>query len=127
MTKPLALTAILAGGGIIHRAGSAETILLFTNHRNCLTNPNDWQSHVDTLRAAAPEKQIIVEADDYQQALLAIDANADIVQLDKLPVEQIQQLQRLVNEKSLAAAYPLQGALTCKPSKVSLKRASHYW
>ncbi|HHR5882878.1 TPA: ModD protein [Providencia alcalifaciens] len=111
VTKPLALTAILAGGGIIHRAGSAETILLFTNHRNCLTNPNDWQSHVDTLRAAAPEKQIIVEADDYQQALLAIDANADIVQLDKLPVEQIQQLQRLVNEKKSRCRLSIAGGV----------------
>ena len=95
-TKPLALTAILAGGGIIHRAGSAETVLLFTNHRNCLADPHDWQAHIHTLRTAAPEKQIIVEADDYDQALLAIDAKADIVQLDELPAEQIQQLQRKV-------------------------------
>lgn len=110
-TKPLALTAILAAGGIIHRTGSAETILLFTNHRNCLANPDDWQLHVDTLRAAAPEKQIIVEADDYQQALLAIAANADIVQLDKLPVEQIQQLQRLVNDKKSRCRLSIAGGV----------------
>ncbi|MCW2256535.1 nicotinate-nucleotide pyrophosphorylase [Providencia alcalifaciens] len=54
-TKFLALTAIIAGGAIIHRAGSAESILLFTNHRSCLSAPDDWSSHVQTLRIAAPE------------------------------------------------------------------------
>ncbi|MFY3770333.1 putative nicotinate-nucleotide pyrophosphorylase [carboxylating] [Providencia manganoxydans] len=93
-TKTLALTAIIAGGAIIHRAGSAESILLFTNHRQCLAAPDDWYSHINTLRAAAPEKQIIVEADNYEQATLAIEAGADIVQLDKFSPSLIRQLQQ---------------------------------
>lgn len=93
-TKALALTAIIAGGAIIHRAGSAESILLFTNHRQCLAAPDDWYSHINTLKIAAPEKQIIVEADNIEQATLAIEAGADIVQLDKFTPSAIRQLQQ---------------------------------
>lgn len=113
-TKPLALTAILAGGAIIHRAGSAESILLFTNHRQCLENPNDWVNHVQTLRQAAPEKMIIVEADDVEQATLAIKAQADIVQLDKLPIEQIQQLQALVKQQNRPCRLSIAGGINLK-------------
>lgn len=113
-TKPLALTAILAGGAIIHRAGSAESILLFTNHRQCLEKPNDWAGHIKALRQAAPEKMIIVEADDYEQAILAINAQADIIQLDKLPIEQIQRLQELAKQQSRPCRLSIAGGINLK-------------
>ncbi|MEX0425277.1 ModD protein [Providencia rettgeri] len=113
-TKPLALIAILAGGAIIHRAGSAESILLFTNHRQCLENPNDWVSHIKTLRQAAPEKMIIAEADDYEQAVLAINAQADIIQLDKLPIEQIQRLQELAKQQGRPCRLSIAGGINLK-------------
>ncbi|MCG9536381.1 ModD protein [Providencia huaxiensis] len=113
-TKPLALTAILAGGAIIHRAGSAESILLFTNHRQCLEKPDDWAGHIKALRQAAPEKMIIVEADDYEQAILAINAQADIIQLDKLPIEQIQRLQELAKQQSWPCRLSIAGGINLK-------------
>lgn len=113
-TKPLALTAILAGGAIVHRTGSAESILLFTNHRQCLEKPDDWNTHVQMLRQNAPEKLIIVEADDYQQAIFAIEAQADIVQLDKLPIEQIRQLQTLVQQQNRPCQLSIAGGINLK-------------
>lgn len=113
-TKPLALTAILAGGAIIHRAGSAESILLFTNHRQCLEKPDDWAGHIKALRQAAPEKMIIVEADDYEQAILATNAQADIIQLDKLPIEQIQRLQELAKQQSRPCRLSIAGGINLK-------------
>lgn len=113
-TKPLALTAILAGGAIVHRTGSAESILLFTNHRQCLEKPDDWNTHVQMLRQNAPEKLIIVEADDYQQAVFAIEAQADIVQLDKLPTEQIQQLQTLAQQQNQPCQLSIAGGINLK-------------
>ncbi|NIH21150.1 ModD protein [Providencia heimbachae] len=110
-TKLLALTAIIAGGAIIHRAGSAESILLFTNHRNCLDVPNDWYAHVQTLRHAAPEKCIIVEADNYEQGILAIEAEADIIQLDKLPPQQVQQLQQRIQQQQKSCRLSIAGGI----------------
>lgn len=110
-TKPLALTAIIAGGAILHRAGSAESILLFTNHRNCLENPDDWQSHVQILRGSAPEKQIIVEADNIEQAHLAIKAGADIIQLDKFSLNDVQRLQQEINKSQCQCRLSVAGGI----------------
>lgn len=87
-TKALAIAAISHGGGILHRAGTAETILLFANHRRFWPNPNDWQGMIDTLRRGAPEKKIIVEADNIDEALAALIAKPDILQLDKFNPKQ---------------------------------------
>lgn len=82
-TRLLATAAILDGGAIIHRAGTAETILLFANHRHCLPQPFDWQRYIEQLRRRAPEKKVIVEADTLSDAEQAIKAQPDIIQLDK--------------------------------------------
>ncbi|KAA9002551.1 ModD protein [Affinibrenneria salicis] len=88
-TKLLATQAVLAGGGIIHRAGCAETILLFANHRHFWANPDDWRGMVAALRREAPEKTIIVEADNIRQAEAALAAGPDMVQLDKCPIDDV--------------------------------------
>lgn len=88
-TRLLATAAFLDGGAIIHRAGCAETILLFANHRHCLPQPFDWQQHIEQLRGNAPEKKIMVEADNMSEAELAIKAKPDIIQLVKFSPQQI--------------------------------------
>lgn len=93
-TKLIATQAILAGGGIIHRQGCSETILLFANHRHFLAEPDNWVQHVNQLRKATPEKCIIVEADNLKEARAALKAQPDIVQLDKFSIEDIYQLQQ---------------------------------
>ncbi|MEQ5226717.1 ModD protein [Proteus cibi] len=93
-TKLLATQAVLAGGGIIHRQGCSETILLFANHRHFLSEPDNWTQHIKQLRQAAPEKCIVVEADDIEQAREALKAQPDILQLDKFSIEEITQLQQ---------------------------------
>lgn len=88
-TKLLSILAVLAGGGIVHRLGCAETVLLFTNHRRFLPNQDDWATHVAQLRHAAPEKAIIVEVDSPDEAMMALSAGPDILQLDKFTPEQV--------------------------------------
>lgn len=58
-TKLLATQAVLAGGGVIHRQGCSETILLFANHRRFLSEPDNWTQHVKQLRQAAPENVLL--------------------------------------------------------------------
>lgn len=87
-TKLLATHAILAAGGLIHRAGCGESILLFANHRRFMHDANDWFSMVSQLRQAAPEKKIVVEAETTEEALSALAAQPDLLQLDKFTPEQ---------------------------------------
>ncbi|MDR0527646.1 MAG: hypothetical protein LBG79_07530, partial [Spirochaetaceae bacterium] len=79
----------LDGGGIIHRGGAAETVLLFKNHRNFLecSSAAAWKKTVSLLKQSAPEKKIVVEAENYEESVLAIDSGADIVQLDKFSLD----------------------------------------
>lgn len=87
-TKSLAIAAVIDGGGILHRAGTAESVLLFANHRHFYAQPDDWAAMVTRLKYAAPEKKIIVEADNIEEAFAALAAQADIVQLDKFMPEE---------------------------------------
>ena len=90
-TKSLAIAAVIDGGGILHRAGTAESVLLFANHRHFYAQPDDWAAMVMRLKHAAPEKKIIVEADNIEEAFAAQAAQAaqaDIVQLDTFTPEE---------------------------------------
>ncbi|EKS7793078.1 ModD protein [Edwardsiella piscicida] len=92
-TRLAAMQAVLDGGAILHRAGCAETVLLFTNHRRFWPQPDDWRGMVARLRRQAPEKPLIVEADTPQEAAAALAAQPDILQLDKFTPAQIAQIQ----------------------------------
>jgi len=85
-TKALALSAVLNGGGIIHRGSASETILLFANHRAFLDFDNSaeaWKRVIDKLRTEAPEKKIIIEAETMDEVKAALPSQPDIIQLDK--------------------------------------------
>ena len=94
-TKALANAAVVHGGGILHRGGASETILLFANHRLFTETPGDFASHISRLREAAPEKKIIVEADTVEEALGVLKASPDVLQLDKFGVDDIGRIVRL--------------------------------
>ena len=75
--------AVLCGGGVVHRAGLSETILVFAQHRAFMPEVS-LQTIVERAKAASPEKFVLVEADDAADALAAVRAGADGVQLDKM-------------------------------------------
>lgn len=82
LTRALSVNAVLAGGGSMHRTGLGDTLLVFAEHRAFLPA----QTLADTLRqlrAAAPERAIVVEVSDGDDAMLAAQAGADVVQLEK--------------------------------------------
>ncbi|TYG35248.1 ModD protein [Lonepinella koalarum] len=88
-TRKLATAAVLAGGGHIHRQGLSETLLVFTNHRNLLDEPENYIDIVATLRQQAPENKITLEADNLAQCQAMLLANPDIIQLDKFSSDDV--------------------------------------
>jgi molybdenum transport protein len=106
-TKTLALNAVLNGGGIIHRGGASETILLFANHRAFLDFDNSaeaWKKVVDKLKAEAPEKKIIVEAETMDEVKAVIPSQPDIIQLDKFSPADIKKAVDLAQGRCLISA-----------------------
>lgn len=101
-TKLLATAAVLAGNGIIHRQGCAETILMFANHRRFLAEPDNWSAAIAALRRDAPEKNIIVEADNPDEAYQALKGCPDVLQLDKFHPDEIR---RLIKDAAVLAPH----------------------
>ncbi len=95
--KAINPNAVLAAGGHIHRQGVSETVLVFTNHRNLLAEPNNWVHLVETLKREAPENKITLEADNFAQFEQMITASPDIIQLDKWSVEDVKAALDLIN------------------------------
>ena len=95
-TRKLATNAVLAAGGHIHRQGMSETLLVFTNHRNLLAEPDNWTAIVERLRREAPENKITLEADNFSQFEQMLDAEPDIIQLDKWSVDDVKRALSLV-------------------------------
>lgn len=111
-TKSLANAAVVHGGGILHRGGGSETLLLFANHRLFAQNSDDFAAHVDRLRQAAPEKKIIVEADSLPEALTALEACPDVLQLDKFSPEDLREIVRRAEEGGFGCLVSAAGGVT---------------
>lgn len=88
-TRALAAKAVLSGGGILHRLGLSETLLLFPEHRLFLdAHPDDI---VGRLRKAQPEKKLVVEVTDLEEALTFARAGAEVLQLERFTPEAVRQ------------------------------------
>lgn len=106
-TRLLATQAVIAAGGLIHRTGCAETVLLFANHRRFLADNQDWSGAIDQLRRHAPEKKIVVEADTPEEALAALRAQPDVLQLDKFSPAQAVEIAQIAPSLALTGGINL--------------------
>ncbi|MBK1685291.1 ModD protein [Rhodoferax fermentans] len=86
-TKALSAKAVRAGGGILHRLGLSETILVFAEHRLYL-NESPVQT-IERLRRAQPEKKLAVEVANVSEALVWAQAGAEVLQLEKFTPEAV--------------------------------------
>ncbi len=93
-TKKLAIKAICSGGALPHRLGLSESILVFKQHTVFCGGLEPFLEQIGALKRQALETKLIVEADDPEQAKRIALTGVDVIQVDKLPVEQLQQLVR---------------------------------
>jgi molybdenum transport protein len=89
--RRLSQLAVRAGGGIIHRAGLGETVLVFAEHRAFLP---DWSLArlAEHLRLAQPEKAIGIEVDTLDEGKAAADAGFDVIQLERFSPDDVARL-----------------------------------
>ena len=80
--------AVRAGGGSNHRSGLDDGILIKDNH---VRLAGGVVEAVKRMKAARQEMLIEVEAQSLADVEAAIEAGADVVLLDNLPLEQIHQ------------------------------------
>jgi len=83
--------AVHCGGGLNHRAGLYDMVLIKDNHLVTLAGerPNPVAAAVQRARQSYPDLQVEVEADTLEQVEQALAAGADIVLLDNMSLEQM--------------------------------------
>jgi len=83
-TKELSIKAVIAGGGMPHRLGLSESVLIFEQHLKFLGGLDKLIENFDAIKAKTSEKKIIVEVVTIDQAIKVCRAGADGVQFDKM-------------------------------------------
>ena len=98
--------AVACGGGVNHRFGLYDGILIKDNHLAALRHepPNAIAAAVRRSREAYPKLRVEVEADTLEQAAQARDAGADIILLDNMPNEMLREAVRLIDKKAKTEA-----------------------
>jgi molybdenum transport protein len=91
-TRKVAMKAIMAGGAFPHRLGLSESVLVFRHHTTFLGGPGPFLDKLAAIKRSAPEQRILVEADTPEEALRIAEAGADVVQVDKMPVQELANL-----------------------------------
>ncbi len=85
--KKIALKALMAGGGMPHRTGLSDTVLIFREHLVLAGGYGRLSGIVPAIRRKSRERKIVVEAHTEEQAVMVAESGADAVQVDKMPPE----------------------------------------
>ncbi len=101
--RQLSMIAIRAGGAVPHRLGLSETILVFAEHRVFLPGVS-LKDMAARLRREAPEKKLAIEVTTVAEACDAIEAEFDIIQLDKMTPDEVASVKDQASSGVLLAA-----------------------
>ncbi|NNJ10189.1 ModD protein [Chloroflexales bacterium ZM16-3] len=111
-TKALAVKGILAGGAVPHRMGLSETILIFPQHRAFLGGLDGLCQALRTLKQSGREHKLGVEVERLDDAVAVAEAGADLIQFDKLPVDELRQAVQVLRPRFPALTLVAAGGLT---------------
>lgn len=108
-TKAMVVKAVRCGGAHMHRLGLSETLLLFHEHRLFLAEPAAVT--VARLRRRQPERSLLVEVTDEQDALAWAEAGAPALQLERFAPERVVALRRTLAGHGLAPVIVIAGGV----------------
>ena len=90
--RALEKTAVVAGGGVNHRSGLYDMVLVKDNHLAVLGGLSGFASQIRQLRKERPNVRIEVEADDLEQARAFVEVDGiDVILLDNMEPAQIRE------------------------------------
>jgi molybdenum transport protein len=87
--RALSVKAVYSGGGIVHRLGLSDSLLLFPEHRIFVDTGRD--DAVGKLRRFQPDKRLVVEVRSLQEALAMAESGADVLQLEGFTPDAVRQ------------------------------------
>lgn len=93
--KALMVQAAVDGGGVVHRLGLFDSILIFKNHLAFLSDETDLKNSFYKLKKEQLEKKIAVEVENYNEARFFAGLGADILQCEKMNYETLKSCVKL--------------------------------
>jgi nicotinate-nucleotide pyrophosphorylase (carboxylating) len=90
--RVLEKAAVVAGGGVNHRSGLFDMVLVKDNHLAALGGLSGFADQIRRLRKERPNIRIEVEADDLEQARAFVEMDGiDVILLDNMVPAQIRE------------------------------------
>jgi nicotinate-nucleotide pyrophosphorylase (carboxylating) len=90
--RVLEKAAVVAGGGVNHRSGLFDMVLVKDNHLAALGGLSGFADQIRQLRKERPDVRIEVEADDLEQARAFVEIDGiDVILLDNMEPAQIRE------------------------------------
>jgi nicotinate-nucleotide pyrophosphorylase (carboxylating) len=90
--RALEKAAVVAGGGVNHRFGLYDMVLVKDNHLAALGGLSGFAGRIRQLRQKRPNIRIEVEADDLEQARALIEMDGiDVILLDNMTPAQMRE------------------------------------
>ena len=90
--RVLEKAAVVAGGGVNHRSGLFDMVLVKDNHLAALGGLSGFADQIRQLRKERPDLRIEVEADDLEQARAFVEIDGiDVILLDNMEPAQIRE------------------------------------
>src|SRR5207248_15368 len=113
--RALEKAAVVAGGGVNHRFGLYDMVLVKDNHLATLGGFSSFADRIRQLRQERPNIRIEVEADDLEQARAFVEINGiDVILLDNMAPAQIREAVALRRD---AIQFEASGGITLKNVK----------
>jgi nicotinate-nucleotide pyrophosphorylase (carboxylating) len=90
--RVLEKAAVVAGGGVNHRFGLFDMVIVKDNHLAALGGLSGFADQIRRLRKERPDIRIEVEADDLEQARAFVEIDGiDVILLDNMEPAQIRE------------------------------------
>jgi molybdenum transport protein len=109
--RALAARAVWAGGAVMHRLGLSETLLVFPEHRAFIA-PGDLATALAALRRGQPEKKLVVETADADEALRLAAAGVEVLQLERFAPAAVAALRQRLQAAGLSPLLAPAGGVT---------------
>ena len=97
--------AVHCGGGVNHRFGLYDAVLIKDNHLALMGSGVDITGAIQKARAAVgPRVKVEVEVEAIEQAREAAEAGADMILLDNMPPDAMREAVAVINGRALVEA-----------------------
>jgi molybdenum transport protein len=97
-SKKLCIKSVMIGGAMPHRLGLSESILIFPQHRIVYKDEETFFKAIKNFKIKAPEKKIVIETENFEDAKKLMQNGADVLQVDKIEVPELEEIIKYKNE-----------------------------